>query len=239
MKLNNVQLYDFLLERHFSHLHHANSVATSLTFIQNGGLLSREYLEKKALFQTRQLSDEDDKANGVWNDIFFDSRDLHGHFPRQNLYGPVLFKFNLKLLCQEDLQICITKNNPMFWNKDMSDDEKYFVDMQDIKDNWDKYQLQRKMITIKDQKAPISFENLEQIILDDPKVIIYGDTELYSESFKALNNELANHPRLQQLLITRECESRCFCRSNYLNQYSTLQLAKFFLPNAHPRFSNI
>ncbi len=58
------------------------------------------------LFQTPQLSDEIDKVVDVWNDVFFDSQDLHGYFPRQNLYGPVSFKFSIDLILNPEYFLC-------------------------------------------------------------------------------------------------------------------------------------
>ncbi|WP_114940416.1 hypothetical protein [Mucilaginibacter endophyticus] len=238
MRLDNASIHEFLVANDITHLHHANSLATSITFFRAQGLLSRGFVESQNLFQTRQLSDDDDKNNDVWNDIFFDSRDLHGHFPRQNLYGPILFKFNIDLLLKEDLQIYITKSNPMFWDEKTKPEDKYFLDMDDVRDNWNKYELQRKMITVRFQDAPIDFEHLEKIIIDDPHVIIYGKTELLHEATRALNAELNKYPELKKLVELRNCGGNCFCKTNYLNQYNASKLAKFFLPNTHPHFNN-
>lgn len=238
MRLDNNEIFNFLSDRGVVSLHHANSLATSLTFLQNNGLLSRGFIETNRLFQTRQLSDDDDRKFNVWNDIFFDSRDLHGYFPRQNLYGPILFKFNLRLLLQEDLQIYVTKNNPMFWNDDISEEDKYFLNMEDIRNNWDRYLLQRKMITIRFPDSPINFNYLENIIVDNPGVFIYGNIDPFAEAWRSLTTQLMENSNLRDLLVVRECLN-CYCKENYLNQYSVQTLAKFFLPNSHPQFSNI
>jgi hypothetical protein len=238
MKLNNIEIYEFLVANGITHLHHANSLATSITFIRSQGLLSRGFVESQNLFQTRQLSDDDDKKHDVWNDIFFDSLDLHGHFPRQNLYGPILFKFKIDLLLNENIQVYITKDNPMFWDERTKSEDKYFLDMDDIKANWNKYELHRKMITIRFQDKPVDFEHLERIIIDDPNVIIYGKTELFRETINALNKELIKYPQLQKLVEVRNCSTNCFCKTNYLNQYNATKLGKFFLSNTHPHFNN-
>ena len=237
MRLDNQEIYNFLFEQGVRSLHHANTLATSLTFIQNGGLLSRGAVEDRGLFQTRQQSDNEDKMYGVWHDIFFDSKDLHGHFPRQNLYGPILFKFNLQVILSPDLDISITKNNPMFWNAETRDTDKYFLNMKDVRENWDRYDLQRKMITLRFQKNILPFDHLENIIVDDPNVTIYEDTILHNESLNALNNEINKNKNLIGKVSVRTC-TRCYCQSNYLRDYGALKLAKAFLPNSHPRFSN-
>jgi len=237
MSLNNDEIHAFLKERGFTHLHHANTVATSLTFLKSGGILSREAVEKKGLFQTSQLSDNDDKVHGVWNDVFFDTKDLHGFFPRQNLYGPVLFKFNLDVILQKGIEISITKNNPMFWVKGIKEEDKYFNSIDDFKTNWDKYQLQRKMVTIRNQNDAIPFTFLENIILDDPNVTIWGNIVLLNESNFALKKVLEQVEELQKKFSIR-APHNCYCQTNYLNDYGALKLAKYFLPINHPNFNN-
>lgn len=126
MKINNLRLHQFFTEKNITHFHHANSLATASSFIEEYGLLSRGCVEKKGLFQTTQTSDEIDKKYDVWDDIFIDTVDLHGHFPRQNLYGPVLFKFTTDFLLEDNIEIWITKNNPVYWNENTTSEEKYF-----------------------------------------------------------------------------------------------------------------
>lgn len=50
-----------LIHKGVTELFHVNSVITSLTFIDNGGLLSRETVEEYNLPQTDQQSDDIDK----------------------------------------------------------------------------------------------------------------------------------------------------------------------------------
>lgn len=66
-----------LIHKGVTELFHVNSVITSLTFIDNGGLLSRETVEEYNLPQTDQQSDDIDKKFNIYNDIFFDSVDIH------------------------------------------------------------------------------------------------------------------------------------------------------------------
>ncbi|WP_446917456.1 hypothetical protein, partial [Klebsiella pneumoniae] len=98
MKIDNIQLHSFLRSQDITYFHHANTVATAISFIRNGGLVSRSDIERLGAFQTMQESDPEDKQYDVWGDVFLDTVDLHGYFPRQNLYGPVLFKFNIDFL---------------------------------------------------------------------------------------------------------------------------------------------
>ena len=98
MKLDNLELHNLYKQKDIHFLYHANSVATAITFIKQGGLLSRGAVESKGLYQTPQSSDAIDQVFNVWNDIFLDTIDLHGYFPRQNLYGPISFQFPIDFL---------------------------------------------------------------------------------------------------------------------------------------------
>lgn len=235
MKLDNSELYNFFIEKDITHLHHANTVATSITFLRNNGLISRGNVEAKGLFQTNQDSDSDDKTNDVWNDIFFDTKDLHGYFPRQNLYGPVLFKFTSDLIIDENLEFFITKDNPIYWTSKTPYGKKYFTGIEDLRSNWDKFALHKKMLTIRKPNKDISFDHLESVILDNPRVTIYDNTRLWPQISGSINAAVNHRFQVQY----RECDKSCFCHPNYLHQYSTQKLAKFFLPNSHPQFVNL
>ncbi|TBT37353.1 hypothetical protein D5E81_24615 [Vibrio parahaemolyticus] len=69
MKLDNQELHELLVQKGVTHFHHANSLATAVTFIEEGGLLSRGDVEKEDLIQTNQSSDDDDKDFDVWDDV--------------------------------------------------------------------------------------------------------------------------------------------------------------------------
>ncbi|PSU69824.1 hypothetical protein C9J22_13175 [Photobacterium phosphoreum] len=235
MRLNNRDFLELLIEKGVTHLHHANTVATSITFIENNGLLSRGDVADNGLFQTEQASDEDDIRFDVWGDVFVDTVDLHGLFPRQNLYGPVLFKFNLEFLLNDDLHIWVTKNNPMFWTDNLTEEDKYFQSVDELKKRWYQFDTQRKMVTIRKSKKPILFQYLEEIIIDNPKVIINGNIRLKLESMNALYFATEKHPNLRRLIRERECKY-CFCTKNYLDDIPAAELARLFLPKNHLYF---
>jgi hypothetical protein len=233
MKINNNELHKLLIDKGVTHFYHANTVATSITFIRKGGLLSRGDVERLNLYQTSQASDDKDRTFDVWDDVFIDTVDLHGLFPRQNLYGSVLFKFNLNFLINSDLDIWVTKNNPMYWNSSLSIKEKYFCDTGELFKDWDFYQTQRKMFTIRKPNKAVLFESLESIILDNPAVVITkGAIDLKVEAVNALKEATKDLPNLRQKLSLRKC-SNCFCQSNYLNQIPVSELCKLFLPVHH------
>ncbi len=234
MKVNNIQLYNFLRERGLNNFYHANTVSTSLTFIENNGLLSRGLVERNMLHQTSQDSDTEDKAFDVWDDIFIDIADLHGFFPRQNLYGPVLFEIDNTFLLEDNIDIWVTKNNPMFWSANLSQEDKYFQGFEDLNLYWEKYATQRKMFTIRKAQRPVLFNYTRRIVLDNPSVIIYGDTNLFNEARNGLYNVTQGLPELRAMLTVRKCNN-CFCHNNYLG-FTANHLAKLFLPRQHQRF---
>jgi len=233
MKLNNKELYELLVQKNVHFLHHANTVATSLTYIDKNGLMSRGAVEDNNLTQTIQSSDERDKIFGVWHDIFLDTLDLHGHFPRQNHYGPILFRFSTQLILNTDYHIWVTKDNPIYWNEMMTDKQKYFTSVKELRDNWDKYEVQKKMFTIRNIHSPALFEYLEYVKVDDPdvKIVQAGkeDIFLFQEAKKAINLKISNNPFLKDKFSVHEC-SNCFCRQNYLNEIDVPNLQRLFLP---------
>lgn len=235
MKIDNLRLHQFLTEKDIMHFFHANSIATASSFIEANGLLSRSCVEERGLFQTPQSSDEIDKKYDVWADIFVDTIDLHGLFPRQNLYGPVLFKFSIDVLLEDELDIWITKNNPIYWDENTTDKEKYFQGIEELIEFWDDFQRQRKMFTVRKPGKPVLFESLEEIMLDDPKVKIFDDVIPFIEARETLNQLTINKPELRDLMTKREC-NWCFCHDNYLEQVSNEQIARLFLPEVHHNF---
>lgn len=235
MKLDNKKLYELLKDQGVEKLYHANTVATSLTFIEEGGLLSREYIEKKELYQTPQTSDAKDKLFDVFDDIFLDTTDLHKHFHRQNHYGPVLFQFSLELLLDENIEIWVTKDNPIYWSKDSDLSDNYFSCVKELSEGWDKHEIQKKMYTIKKPKEPILFNYLESITLDNPQVLINDDVSLHSESKSAFNKATKNKNDIDTKVIFRKC-GHCFCTENYLKQVPTPELVQKFLPVYHASF---
>ena len=235
MKLDNRELYDLLKRKKVSNLFHANTVATSITFIQEGGLLSRQDVEEQALYQTPQTSDEIDKLFDVFGDIFLDTTDLHRHFSRQNHYGPVLFRFKLELLLDENLEIWVTNNNPIHWDRHSEPEDNYFQSVKELARKWDDYDVQRKMFTVRKPTKPILFDYLEEVILDNPKVKINDDVSLRRESRRALKKAAKGKTQLRELLTWREC-GHCFCQDNYLKQVEVPELIQKFLPTYHAEF---
>ncbi|MED0671730.1 hypothetical protein P4S95_16255 [Aneurinibacillus aneurinilyticus] len=232
MEINKQEFKSFLSDIGVTHLHHANTVLTACSFIKCGGLLSRGAVEHLGLKQTPQDSDDIDKQFGVWDDIFLDSVDLHDLFPRQNLYGPVVFKFSLDVLDHEELPVIwITKDNPIRWTKEQSPEQRYFKDITELKDSYSLGSYQ-EMITLRSTHSPLPFSPfLEEIILDNPGLAV-SDVSLFKEAGNILKQALkeSDFDYSHVKLTTRKCKkSPCYCRDNYLKQYGADKLKLFFL----------
>ncbi|WP_419868429.1 hypothetical protein [Chryseobacterium sp. CT-SW4] len=136
-KLSPKEIYQALKKKGIQYLHHANTISTSLTFIENRALLSRHYVEKKHYYQTPQKSDEEDKKFDVWDSVFLDGEDLHSRYNRANKYGPVLFRFKLKILHSPSIQgVYVTKSNPWYWNDNTSIEEKFYHSIEEINQDY-------------------------------------------------------------------------------------------------------
>ncbi|MGV4413909.1 hypothetical protein [Chryseobacterium sp. T1] len=232
MKLNNKELHDFFLSKDILALYHANTVTTSITFLKEKGLLSRGAVEDLGLVQTYQKSDDADKIVNVWNDVFLDTIDLHTHFKRQNFYGPILFEFDISLILDDSYDIWITKDNPMYWDEDTPNEDRYFIDVDELREGWDKYPRQKKMITIRGVNKPILFEYVRRVLVDDPRIKIPNESGEYFSVVNAATNLIKevvpdNHI-LKGKFTFRQCKN-CYCRENYLREVSVNEIKKLFL----------
>lgn len=234
IEISPIKLYEFLASRKFQYFFHANTVKTSCSLINQKGLLSRLEMENRGLSMTTQSSDDIDKHFNVWNDIFFDIVDLHGYFPRQNSYGPVCFKLSNKFLLDENLpNLCITKDNPIYWKNGMTEEEKYYSSVEEYASEFDRnmknHTIQAKMFTIHNTNKRIPFKRyLVEILLDNPYIKV-NDIPLFPPAKQALISSLNEAGFNESILKIRKC-SNCFCRSNYLNQVGVTELEKIFKP---------
>ena len=113
--LNGNEVKDFLAECRAQNprsegLYHANSVRTSLSYLDLGYLYPRS---RGAGEQTAQASDEMDRELMIYDDIFFDNIDI-AQICNGSVYGPIMFVFDDDIL--DDAEIRITKTNPYSGN---------------------------------------------------------------------------------------------------------------------------
>lgn len=212
MSINASIIKEILMEKGIDCLYHVNTVETAITFLSNGGLLSRGAVEDKDLIQTDQPSDAKDKEVGVFYDIFFDSVDIHERSKNINDYGPVTFVYSIDVLDYlNDKEIKITKDNPIRWNSGMSEGEKYFTDVDSIYLEYCKGTF-KQHLTICDMHEPLPFlPYLFKIIIDNPGI---ANTKYFDEAYRALKDIMENNG-IKVPLEVRKCPSDCMCKINY------------------------
>jgi hypothetical protein len=242
--LNKQELYEILASKGIQNLYHANTISTSITFLNQKNLLSRKFVIDNNLFQTEQYSDELDKKFNIWDDIFLDAMDIHSEFKRPNKYGPVLFSFNLDLLLSSDVnKIRITKVNPVHWKEHQNENDWYYSDLNEFNDNYkngNKLKDVGSMIIIKDinGKFPLN-PHLNKIILDNPNLLVDYNKEqkylahiltekmdeiLLENGFNLIEKEL-RHKKHNAL------NCKCWFKYNYLYLRNFNELKRLFHHN--------
>lgn len=205
MKAKDVK--EILVQSGVDHLYHANTIATSLSYFRSGGLLSRQTADDMGLPQTPQSTDETDKEVGVYNDIFFDSVDIHQRAGEVNHYGPLMFVYAVDVLdTLEEYDICVTKSNPKIWSKDMSYKDKYFTNRESLSLHFIPGEFSQH-ITIRDISKPLPFEYLTEIVIENP-----GEkySEFLHQAIEALKNVGVEVP-----IVVRKCKDTCRCIATY------------------------
>lgn len=229
MQLDNITIYEALKQKRINRLYHANTLITSLSFIELGGITSRGKIEELGLKQTPQYSDCIDKKYNVWNDIFLDTTDLHNYayngWYRQNIYGPILFELKTELLLDENLNnIWITTNNPTNWVCNTPDN--YFNSVDKYIQNIDTNR-QQKMITIRGIDKIISLKKYLTCIYIDNPYVKYNEIKLYEFCYNEICNAL-NKKGIYTSVLEHDCNRNCYCRKNYFDMPSC-ELEKLFL----------
>lgn len=212
--MNNTEIKNILLAENVNYLYHANTVRTSITFLENGGLISRSTVEDLGLVQTSQTSDETDRLFNVDYDIFFDSVDIHERIKKINNYGPVTFVYSINVInILPEGTIKITKKNPMYWNDGMTEEEKYFTTYDEMFVNYRKGNFNQHF-TIVNQHTPLSFNYLCKIIIDNPCSIRQSDQEIFEKAVERIN-EIATTKNITVPIVVRECSPGCNCKNQY------------------------
>lgn len=209
--MTNREIKQVLIDKGVTHLYHANTVATACTFIENNGLLSRGAVNDLGLYQTSQATDETDNDFDVFYDIFFDSVDIHQRSKRINNYGPVVFVYSIDVLdvLPPDC-IRITKDNPKYWTLSMPDEDKYFLTREELHTFYQRGKFNQHL-TLRHQEAPLPFDYLEKIIIDDPGVEESGYFDDAYQHLQDLIDEYATGIPLE----VRQCPPGCNCQDQY------------------------
>lgn len=208
--MNAAEVKSVLKLHRVNNLYHANTVVTALTFLNNGGLMSREYVEKNGYPQTIQESDELDKEWDIYNDVFFDSVDIHERIKNVNFYGAVTFEYSLDLLDSlSGYDVLVTKNNPVHWEKGSSLESRYFLDIEELKSGFTKGSFIQH-ITVKNAEI-IPFDYLERIIIENPGE---GKEDYLNTALAEIMNVI-NKNNLRIIPEVRECKNNCKCADTY------------------------
>jgi len=189
-------------------------VTTSRTFLQQGGLLSRGFVEDHGLNHTAQFSDQSDKTNGIWHRIFLDHVDIHDRAREKNLYGPVLFQFDLNILLTlaARTEILVTRKNPVHWNERDSDSERWFRTKDELARHI-RFGDFGKMLVIKTPSEKLDFPNRKAlIILDDPQRKLSSGENAYTH---AKNRLTTTASPVNASIERRECRKGCSCAKEY------------------------
>lgn len=208
------EIYEILVKRGVTHLHHANSVRTSLSQLRLGGLASRALVENNGLSQTNQITDAEDREYGIWGDVFVDTVDIHRRISDRNKYGPVLFVMNVSVLSAlpPDARVLVTRSNPTKWANTNSDAERYFLTAAELNmgliiGDFD------QMLVIRTDEGIVPFTHyLEEIVLDEPK-LIKGNSSEFDDASNALRTAVT--ALNQQVPVNRRSCAPCNCIRSY------------------------
>ncbi len=201
---------EILYNRGVRHLYHANTVLTALSYLRAGGLLSRQETEKRRLPQSGQKTDELDQIYEIYNDVFFDSVDIHARAKNVSHYGPVMFVYNLDVLDElGSYDIAVTKCNPDKWQGDLSYADKYFASKKELYSGFVLGDFGQH-ITVRNLSIPISFDHLEKILIESPGMHTKHLTLALQEIQKTLDLLGIDIP-----IEIRACSKLCRCQSQY------------------------
>ena len=224
-------VYDVLKKIGATDLHHANSVTTSCTFLEQGGLLSRGFVEEKKLAQTKQGSDAIDKKYGIWHRVFVDHVDIHDRGGRKkgpNQYGPVLFIFDLDILLSlpKGSDVLATKINPVHWYDKQPDKDRYFLTPDELAQSI-RFGDFDKMLVIKTPSDRVDFpNNTARILLDDPERKISSGKDAYTYAHERLK-DAATKGGVKLRIEKRDCQDGCICLKKYSN-FSSAEMDFWF-----------
>jgi hypothetical protein len=214
-------LHGILKQAGATHLYHANSVVTSCTFLQQGGLLSRGSIEDRGLKQSQQVSDELDKKYDLWRRIFLPHADIHdrtGQEKGPNPYGPALFALALDVLLQlpAGTEIRVTRKSPAYWYDNEPESGRWFQSAEELAQNIAPGDLD-KMLSIQTPSGKLSFPGQQaRIILDDPQRQLPSGKDAYAHAASQLQAAAAAG-HIEVSIERRKCRNGCICGEKYAN----------------------
>lgn len=240
--LSSKELFQILQKKNLKYLYHANTVATSLTFIRAGALLSRAQVEIDGLAQTAQGSDQKDKDYDVWDHLYLDGQDHHKAYHRPNYYGPVAFIFKTELLNADEFEkVYVMRSNPVNWDENTTEDKKFYKSLDEVALD---YQTNTKLdsqiiFTFRQQGYNLNLAKyLHGIGIDEPiiAVQIEGGVRIGKRvNTRAIMQQALEKNGLGELPLYRRhskvldgCD--CFFRYNYMYHANNKKFMKLFDP---------
>lgn len=227
MHIPSSHVFEALTAAGVNHLHHANSVATACQFLRSRALLSRGTIERLGITQTTQDSDEIDRRYSIWFDVFMDSVDIHHRAKRANIYGPVLFVFEIGIIDKKGTgRLWVTKLNPTKWaNK--TEKQRWFQNKSDLEENFTFGDFDQ-MILARHCGGELPFKGtLIKIILDDPQHENGNGVDTYSMAVGALRLAMQD-AGLDIPIERRVCRQQCSCTAFWTENED--RLLKMFDP---------
>lgn len=241
--LSSKDLYQLLKELDVEFLYHANTLATSISFIKEGALVSRKFAVDNGLSQTPQDSDHKDKLHGVWDSLFLDGTDHHVIFKRRNYYGPISFKIKLEVLLSGEFdKVYITRWNPSRWPHNMAEENKFYHSIDEVRKNYTagaKREDAQIMFTFPKAEKKMDFDKyLHSICYDDPKLTIpTNEANVEGREYlkSVLENTLSKYHRhyvLEQREHTMPTDCKCFSYYSVLKRNDFNEFTKMFRTKA-------
>lgn len=225
------EVYEVLMARGSDKLYHANSVKTSLSLLQMGGLASRGAVVDQGLPQTSQISDQDDREYGIWYDSFVDTFDIHNALGRRNYYGPVLFVMDAKLLLSLPLNttVLVTRCNPTKWCG-LTINQRYFLTVPELEAGLNVGYFDH-MISIRSPNGVVPFHGtVERIILDEPRLSAPEVGQEYVDARDAISAAAAT-AGVEVQVERRICSMHlCKCTTQYQDPNKPKRIGYFFTP---------
>jgi hypothetical protein len=202
-----------LVEKGVKHLHHANSVTTSCSFLAMKCLASRAAVEAASIGQTAQKFDARDQKLGIWNDIFTDGVDIHNRARRRNIYGPVLFQLPIDYLLNlpANSEVLVTRQNPIHWRDGQSVNDCYFDSPESLRAGYNFGDF-KCHIVIRSPGGVLPFPSGPiDIILDRPNFVWQeSNRTVYDVAIEKLTAS-AQQSGLVLNLVERVCQPGCVC----------------------------
>jgi len=210
MDIPSSHVFESLRDKGVTELHHANSVVTACQFLRSKALLSRGTIERIGITQTPQESDKIDQSHSIWFDVFLDSVDIHNRAHRANVYGPVLFVFDLKVIDRNGTgRLWLTKLNPTKW-AGKAQNERWFQNKADLDNNFVLGQFDQ-MLVARHCGGELPFgRHLKNIILDNPKLTTDKDVDIFSMAVGALRLAMDDGD-IDIPIEQRTCGNDCAC----------------------------